>query len=112
MADISAYLSQIRNASRGETVRDAITSAVKQMITQGISAEYIVGENGTKTSKDDYVTKTQAQTALLTGKLKTYTKLYDSTLNSKSDKAITAKTAFSIWNQINSKLITLLGEDE
>lgn len=110
MADISAFLSQIINAARGETVRDAIVNSVEAMDEYGISAEKLVG-NGVYLTKDDLVTKKEAQTAIITGKLGAYKKLYDDKISSSSVKAIKCSAAYKIWEPINKALDELLGEE-
>lgn len=111
MADISAFISQIRNATRGETVRDAIVNSVEAMDKYGISAERLL-TNGIPYTKDDLVTKKEAQTAVMTGKLRNYKKLFDSKIDGTSIKAIKCSAVYKPYEKINSKLNDLLGEDD
>lgn len=112
MADISSFISQIKSATRGETVRDAIVKSIEFMDKYGISANKLATDGSVPSyTKDDLVTKKEGQTAVITGKLRNYTKLFDSKLDGKSNKAIKCSVAYKIYEPINKKLDDLLGVD-
>lgn len=105
MADISNFLHQIRNASRGETVRDSITGSMKQMGENGVDAKTL---NGRPPSY--FIFLKDAQNAFLKGKIGR-TNLYDNRPQKGSYKTVSSGGMYEVYRDMNDRFKDLLGDE-
>lgn len=106
MADISAFLEQIKKAPRGETVRDAIINAIKEMATKGVTAQTLNKQNA-----DYYASYETCTKAFITGKI-AGVKIYDQTLIKNSTKTPDGNALYDEFKIIHEEFNKVLGIEE
>lgn len=106
MADISAFLEQIRKAPRGETVRDAIINAIKEMGTKGVTAKTLNKQNA-----DFYASYEACTKAFITGKLDGKN-VYDQKLTKNSTKTPDGNALYDEFKIIHEAFNKVLGIEE
>lgn len=106
MADISAFLEQIRKAPRGETVRDSIVSAIRAMGEKGITAQTL---SGLKASS--FASYKDLANVFITGKLKGQ-RVYDSSLSETSTKTPDGDCLYTELKYIHEAFNSVLDIEE
>lgn len=104
MADISSYIAQIRNARRGEVVRDSITGALKTMNRDGINAERLSGR------KADYFASAESvNNAFLTGILNGKN-VSETSVVKGSMKPVQSGALYNLMYDLSTQFTDLLGD--
>lgn len=103
MADISAYISQIKTAKRGETVRDAITGAIKKLHKDGINAESLSGK-----TPSYFCSLKDLNNAMMNNTLASKN-IYETEIVKGSKKAVESGALYDSYVEIEKKMTELLG---
>lgn len=104
MADVSTFMELISNASRGETVRDSFTNALKTMDRDGISAERLNGYTAAH-----FVKLSEFNGALLENNFK-FEKIYDRVIDRESSRCPESNAVYWTYKRLNDSLEELLGD--
>lgn len=104
MADISNFKTQILEAEKGETVRDAIVSALKTMRDFGINAQTLQG-----TTPDKLATVEMVRKAFLTTHKMNSKPVFLDKIDKTSNKAVESGVIYDAYTTINRKFGELLG---
>ena len=104
MADISSYVTQIRNAKRGEAVRDAITNALKTMNRDGINARRLSGR-----PLSYFATAESVNNAFLTG-LYEGKNVIETSVVKGSTKPVQSGALYDLLEDLSTQFTDLLGD--
>ena len=103
MADISAFITQIKTAKRGETVRDAITGAIKKLHKDGINAETLSGK------PPKYFCSIKDLNNGMMNNILDNKNIYETEIVKGSNKAVESGALYDSYVEIEKKMTELLG---
>lgn len=104
MADIKSYTTQIKEAKRGETVRDSITGALKTMVKDGINASSLNGRH-----LDYFALMKDVNEAFRTSKYLGREVMENSVVKG-STRAVTSGALYDMFLDLDEKFSDLLGD--